>query len=117
MLELGFRDSARQPGSTRDHAAEYLPPPDWQVQRSGGPGFLVGRCWRDWWGPVPVVMTGVLAEARGLETEAPIRASDQSDRAVRFLPRLLAPRQPQPRGDPRDQKEHEPRAHERGASR
>jgi hypothetical protein len=30
-------------------------------------------------------MAGVLAEACGLETEAPIRASDQSDRAVRFL--------------------------------
>ena len=26
-----------------DHAAEYLPPPDWEVQRSGGLGFLVGR--------------------------------------------------------------------------
>jgi hypothetical protein len=29
------------------------------------------------------------------------------------LPRLLAPRQPQPRGNPCDQEEHEPQAHER----
>jgi hypothetical protein len=35
------------------------------------------------------------------------------DQYFRFLPRLLAPRQPQQRGDPRDQKEHEPQAHER----
>ena len=26
-----------------DHVAEYLPPPDWEVQRRGGLGFLVGR--------------------------------------------------------------------------
>jgi hypothetical protein len=91
-----------------DHVAEYLPRS--AERRSGFPGraLLAGLG-----GPVPVVMAGVLAEACGLETEAPIRASDQSDRAVRFLPCLLAPRQPQPRGDPRDRKEHEPRTHER----
>jgi len=35
------------------------------------------------------------------------------DQDFRFLPCLLAPRQPQPRGDPRDQEEHEPQTHER----
>ena len=29
------------------------------------------------------------------------------------LPSLLAPGQPQPRGDPRNQEEHEPQAHDR----
>jgi hypothetical protein len=48
-----------------DHAAEYLPPPDWEVQRSGGLGFLVGRALlAGLVGPVPVVMAGVLAEDR-----------------------------------------------------
>jgi len=48
-----------------DHAAEYLPPPDWEVQRSGGLGFLVGRALlAGLLGPVPVVMAGVLAEDR-----------------------------------------------------
>jgi hypothetical protein len=31
----------------------------------------------------------------------------------RGLPHLLTPRQPQPRGDTRDQDEHEPQAHDR----
>ena len=39
------------------------------------------------------------------------------DQDLRGLPRLLAPRQPQPRGDPRDQEEHEPQAHDRRSSR
>jgi hypothetical protein len=48
-----------------DHAAEYLPPPDWEVQRSGGLGFLVGRALlAGLAGPVPVVMADVLAEDR-----------------------------------------------------
>jgi hypothetical protein len=48
-----------------DHASEYLPPPDWQVQRGGGLGFLVGRALlAGLVGPVPVVMAGVLAEDR-----------------------------------------------------
>ena len=47
------------------HAAEYLPPPDWEVQRGGGRGFLVGRSLlAGLVGPVPVVMVGVLAEDR-----------------------------------------------------
>src|SRR5258708_33022127 len=33
------------------------------------------------------------------------------------LPRLLAPGQPQPRGDPRDQQEDKPQAHDRRSSR
>jgi hypothetical protein len=32
---------------------------------------------------------------------------------LRGLPRLLTPGQPQPRGDPRDQEENEPQAHDR----
>jgi hypothetical protein len=48
-----------------DHASEYLPPPDWEVQRIGGLGFLVGRALlAGLVGPVPVVMAGVLAEDR-----------------------------------------------------
>src|ERR1017187_5508217 len=48
-----------------DHAAEYLPPPDWEVQRSGGLGFLVGRALlAGLVGPVPLVMAGVFAEDR-----------------------------------------------------
>jgi hypothetical protein len=35
------------------------------------------------------------------------------DQNFRGLPRLLAPGQPQPRGDPSDQEEHEPQAHDR----
>jgi len=31
---------------------------------------------------------------------------------LRDIPRLLTPRQPQPRGDSRDEEEHEPQAHE-----
>ena len=46
-----------------DHAAEYLPPLDWEVQRGGGLGFLVGRALvAGLVGPVLVVMAGVLAE-------------------------------------------------------
>ena len=33
------------------------------------------------------------------------------DQDLRGLPRLLTTGQPQPRGDPRDQEEHEPQAH------
>ena len=35
------------------------------------------------------------------------------DQDLGGLPRLLTPGQPQPRGDPRDQEEHEPQAHDR----
>jgi hypothetical protein len=35
------------------------------------------------------------------------------DQDFRGLPRLRAPRQPQPRGDPLDQEEHEPQTHNR----
>jgi hypothetical protein len=35
------------------------------------------------------------------------------DQDFRGLPRLRASRQPQPRGDPRDQEEHEPQTHNR----
>ena len=35
------------------------------------------------------------------------------DQDLRGLPHLLTPRQPQPRGDPRNQEEHEPQAHDR----
>ena len=35
------------------------------------------------------------------------------DQDLRGLPRILAPGQPQPRFDPRDQEEHEPQAHHR----
>jgi len=35
------------------------------------------------------------------------------DQDFRGLPRLLTPGQPEPRGDPRDQEEHEPQAHDR----
>ena len=64
VVDLGFHD----PGSSglvvlADHAAEYLPPPDWEVPRGGGLGFLVG--WPLLAGlmrPVPVVVAGVLGE-------------------------------------------------------
>ena len=39
------------------------------------------------------------------------------DQDLRGLPHLLTPRQPQPRGDPRNQEEHEPQAHDRSSSR
>ena len=35
------------------------------------------------------------------------------DQDLGDLPRILTPGQPQPRGDPRDQEEYEPRAHDR----
>ena len=35
------------------------------------------------------------------------------DQDLRRLPHLLTPRRPQPRGDPRNQEEHEPQAHDR----
>jgi hypothetical protein len=35
------------------------------------------------------------------------------DQDLRGLPRILTLGQPQPRGDPRDQEEHEPQAHDR----
>jgi hypothetical protein len=48
-----------------DYAAEHLPPLNWQVERSSSPAVPIG------WsllaglvGPMPVVMTGVLAEDR-----------------------------------------------------
>jgi hypothetical protein len=48
-----------------DHAAEDLPLPDWEVQRDGGLGFLVGRSLlAGLVRPVPVVVAGVLAEDR-----------------------------------------------------
>jgi hypothetical protein len=48
-----------------DHAAEYLPPPDWEVQQIGGLGFLVGRALlAGLVGPVAAVMAGVFAENR-----------------------------------------------------
>jgi hypothetical protein len=34
------------------------------------------------------------------------------DQDLRDIPRLLTPRQPHPRGDSRDEEEHEPQAHE-----
>ena len=48
-----------------DYAAKDRPPPDWEVQRGGGLGVLVGRALlAGLAGPVPVVMVGVLAEYR-----------------------------------------------------
>jgi hypothetical protein len=64
-----------------DHAAEYLPLPDWQVQRGGGLGFLVGPpLMAGLVRPVPVVMVGVLAEDRWqvpfVVDEHPVGAGD-----------------------------------------
>jgi hypothetical protein len=45
-----------------DRAAEYLPLPDWEVQRSGRLGFLAGRpLMAGLVRPAPVVMVGAFA--------------------------------------------------------
>src|SRR5450755_4102109 len=65
FLTWGFRFRLGSLVVLADHAAEYRPPPDWQVQRSGGLDFLVGRALlAGLVGPVPVVVVGVSAEDR-----------------------------------------------------
>jgi uncharacterized coiled-coil protein SlyX len=50
--------------------------------------------------------------SRSLRTKTGRKPGGQ-DGHFRGLPRLLRPEQPQPRGDPRDQEENEPQAHDR----
>ena len=53
--------------------------------------------------------------SRGATWPPPLQDGElmAKDQDLRGLPRILAPGQPQPRFDPRDQEEHEPQAHDR----
>jgi hypothetical protein len=44
VLDLEFYNSVGSLVALADHAAEYLPPPDWAVQRGYGLGFLLVGC-------------------------------------------------------------------------
>jgi len=81
-----------------DDPAECRPPQDWEVQRGGGLGVLVGRTLlAGLVRPVPVVMAGVIAEGRSqvpfVVDEHPVGALG-SDCAYPSLGVAIRPRRP-----------------------
>jgi hypothetical protein len=65
------------------------------------------------------IVSGVISSRNPVQLRAarllPLQYGElmAQDQDLCGLPRLLTPGQPQPRGDPRDQEEDEPQAHDR----